>query len=429
MIFEVRVPMVGESITEVVMGEWKKSDGDYVEVDEPICVIESEKAAMDIVAEKAGRLRVRAKTGVTLKIEDLIAEIDTSVQEGAPDPAVETGEYKIRPYKGFRDGGRGEPRVHPAFPNSLLEAEQGKIFITPVAKKMLEEAGIAAETVKGSGPAGRITKADALQAIEAGKTKDKEVHVEEKKVEAVPAAVEKIDIDRERQETRQPMSTLRRTIARHLVVAKNETASLTSMNEIDMSAVVKLRGELKEEFLNKFGVKLGFMSFFGRAVCIALKEMPVVNARIEGDDIVYHDYVDLSIAVSTPRGLVVPVIRNADRSSMGELEKRIQEMAVKARDGKLTIRDMSGGTFTITNGGVFGSLFSTPIINVPQSAVLGMHVIQERPVAVNGQVVIRPMMYVALSYDHRIIDGRESVLFLVHVKKLLENPNRMLLEL
>jgi 2-oxoglutarate dehydrogenase E2 component (dihydrolipoamide succinyltransferase) len=403
MIFEVRVPMVGESITEVVMGEWKKSDGDYVEVDEPICVIESEKAAMDIVAEKAGQLRVKAKTGDTLKIGDLIAEIDTSVQGGKA--GVEESQVQEVP----------------------VGAEPEKIFITPVAKKMLEEAGVAVETVKGSGPAGRITKADALQAIEAGK--NKQVPVEEKKVETVPAGVEKIDFDRERKETREPMSTLRRTIARHLVAAKNETAMLTTMNEIDMSAVLKLRGELKEEFLEKYGVKLGFMSFFGRAICIALKEMPVVNARIEGDDIVYHHYVDLSIAVSTPRGLVAPVIRNADRLSMGELENQIQQIAVKARDGKLTLQDMSGGTFTITNGGVFGSLLSTPIINVPQSAVLGMHNIQERPIAANGQVVIRPMMYVSLSYDHRIIDGRESVLFLVHVKKLLENPGRMLLEL
>lgn len=408
MIFEVRVPMVGESITEVVMGEWKKSDGDYVEVDEPICVIESEKAAMDIVAEKAGQLRVKAQTGDTLNIGDLIAEIDTSVRKEESGPEAATDKE-----------GREVP----------VEAEHEKIFITTVAKKMLEEAGIAAETIKGSGPAGRITKADAFQAIDAEKNKKKEVHVEEKKVETVPAAVEKIDFDRERKETREPMSTLRRTIARHLVAAKNETAMLTTMNEIDMSAVLKLRGELKEEFLNKFGVKLGLMSFFGRAICIALKEMPVVNARIEGDDIVFHHYVDLSIAVSTPRGLVAPVIRNADQLSMGELENKIQEIAVKARDGKLTIRDMSGGTFTITNGGVFGSLLSTPIINVPQSAVLGMHNIQERPIAVNGQVVIRPMMYVALSYDHRIIDGRESVLFLVHVKKLLENPSRMLLEL
>jgi 2-oxoglutarate dehydrogenase E2 component (dihydrolipoamide succinyltransferase) len=407
MIFEVKVPMVGESITEVVMGEWKKSDGDYVEVDEPICVIESEKAAMDIVAEKAGQLRVKAQTGDTLKIGDLIAEIDTSVQAGESKPEAEKDkEAREVP---------GETREHE------------KIFITPVAKKMLEEAGIAAETVKGSGPAGRITKADALQAIET--EKNKQVQVDEKKVETVPAGVEKIDFDRERKETREPMSTLRRTIARHLVSAKNETAVLTTMNEIDMSAVLKLRGELKEEFLDKFGVKLGFMSFFGRAVCIALKEMPIVNARIEGDDIVYHHYVDLSIAVSTPRGLLVPVIRHADRLSMAELENQIQEIAIKARDGKLTIQDMSGGTFTITNGGVFGSLLSTPIINAPQSAVLGMHNIQERPVAIDGQVVIRPMMYVALSYDHRIIDGRESVLFLVHVKKLLENPNRMLLEL
>jgi 2-oxoglutarate dehydrogenase E2 component (dihydrolipoamide succinyltransferase) len=405
MIFEVRVPMVGESITEVVIGEWKKSDGDYVEVDEPICVIESEKAAMDIVAEKAGQMRVKAQTGDTLNIGDLIAEIDTSVREGK--------------------SGADESKAREV----PVKAEYEKIFITPVAKKMLEEAGIAPGTVKGSGPAGRITKADALQAIDAEKNKDEEVQVEEKKDETVPAVVEKIDFDRERKETREPMSTLRRTIARHLVAAKNETAMLTTMNEIDMSAVLKLRGELKEEFLDKFGVKLGFMSFFGRAVCIALKEMPVVNARIDREDNVYHHYVDLSIAVSTPRGLVVPVIRNADQLSMGELENQIQELAVKARDGKLTIQDMSGGTFTITNGGVFGSLLSTPIINAPQSAVLGMHTIQERPIAINGQVVIRPMMYVALSYDHRIIDGRESVLFLVHVKKLLENPNRMLLEL
>lgn len=409
MIFEVKVPMVGESITEVVMGEWKKSDGDYVEVDEPICVIESEKAAMDIVAEKAGQLRVKAKTGDTLKIGDLIAEIDTSVQAGESEPEAEKDE-EVREVHEETD-------------------EHEKIFITPVARKMLEEAGIAAETVKGSGPAGRITKTDALQAIEAEKNRNKEVYLEEKKIETVPAGAEKIDFNWERKETREPMSTLRRTIARHLVSAKNETAMLTTMNEIDMTAVLKLREGLKEEFLDKFGVKLGFMSFFGRAVCIALKEMPVVNARIEGDDIVYHHYVDLSIAVSTTRGLVVPVIRHADQLSMGELENQIQELAIKARDGKLTIQDMSGGTFTITNGGVFGSLLSTPIINAPQSAVLGMHTIQERPVAIDGQVVIRPLMYVALSYDHRIIDGRESVLFLVHVKKLLENPNRMLLEL
>jgi 2-oxoglutarate dehydrogenase E2 component (dihydrolipoamide succinyltransferase) len=417
MIVEVRVPMVGESIPEVVMGEWKKEDGDYIEIDEPICVIESEKAAMDIVAEKAGQLRIKAQSGDTLKIGDLIAEIDTGAQKKEPEPGTEKREEPEKPEK--TDEITGTP------PPAEKTAEQEKIFITPVAKKMLAEVGIPPEKVKGTGPVGKITKADALRVIDA---REKEPPGKEEKQEnrEVKSSKEEEPVHRE---SREPMTTLRRTIAAHLLAARNETAMLTTINEIDMSAILKLRGELKEEFLNKYGVKLGFMSLFGRAVCIALNEMPVVNARILDKDIVYHHYVDLSLAVSTPRGLVVPVVRNADRLSIGELENQIQALAIKARDGKLTIQEMSGGTFTITNGGVFGSLISTPILNAPQSAVLGMHVIQERPVAVDGQVVIRPMMYISLSYDHRIIDGRESVLFLVQVKKLLENPHRMLLEL
>ena len=416
MLIEVRVPMVGESITEVTMGEWKKADGEFVGQDEPICVIESEKAAMDIVAEKAGRLRHKAKTGDTMKIGDVIAEIDTEVQQGAAEPSPSKPGVEIE-----------APVV------SAKTVPQEKIFITPVAKKILEDAGISPEKVKGSGPVGKITKADAFQAVEAEKEKGKEEPAVEKKPEPAPSSASVTAhppaVPGERRETRVGMTTLRRTIAAHLLAAKNETAMLTTINEIDMTAILNMRAELKDEFFEKHGVKLGFMSFFSRAVCLALREMPVVNSRIEGNDIVYHDYVDLSIAVSTPRGLVVPVIRDAHRMGMGELENHIQALAVKARDGKLTLQDMSGGTFTITNGGVFGSLISTPIINAPQSAVLGMHVIQERPIALNGQVVIRPMMYISLSYDHRIIDGRESVLFIVHLKKLLENPHRMFLGL
>jgi 2-oxoglutarate dehydrogenase E2 component (dihydrolipoamide succinyltransferase) len=422
MIVEVRVPMVGESITEVVMGEWKKADGDYLEMDEPICVIESEKAAMDIVAEKAGQLRIKAKTGDTLKIGDLIAEIDTAAQKKEKEAGTAGTAGTLKTAEA------DEMAKTPETSETDREtAEQEKIFITPVAKKMLAEVGIPLEKVKGSGPVGKITKADALRVID--ETEKKKEEPNKMQAQAGQGLKATKPDEAVKRETREPMSTLRRTIATHLLAAKNETAMLTTINEIDMSAVLKLREELKEDFLNKYGVKLGFMSLFGRAVCIALKDMPVVNARIEGNDIVYHHYVDLSLAVSTPRGLVVPVVRDAGRLSMGELENQIQELAKKARDGKLTLQEMSGGTFTITNGGVFGSLISTPIINAPQSAVLGMHVIQERPVAIDGQVVVRPMMYVSLSYDHRIIDGRESVLFLVQVKKLLENPHRMLLEL
>ncbi|MCP5049014.1 MAG: 2-oxoglutarate dehydrogenase complex dihydrolipoyllysine-residue succinyltransferase [bacterium] len=408
MIFEVKVPQVGESISEVEMGEWKKVDGDVVEMDEELCVIESEKASMEIVAEHAGRLKIKAQTGDTLKIGDVLAEIDTDVKaEVQPEaqPAAKGGEVS----------------------KSQETVSDAKIFVTPVARVMLEEAGISPETVKGSGPNGKITKADAIQAIESSKDMVGDTLVAELVQEAVKEPVK--ESVGERKETRERMTMLRRTIASHLLSAKNDTAMLTTINEIDMTEIFKLRGDLKEEFLEKYGVKLGFMSLFVRAVCIALKNMPVINARIEGEEIVYHHYCDISIAVSSPRGLVVPVVRNAEGLGLHELEIEIKDLAVKARDGKLTIQEMTGGTFTITNGGVFGSLISTPIINAPQSAVLGMHTIQERPVAVDGRVEIRPMMYVALSYDHRIIDGSESVLFLVHVKKLLEEPNRMLLEL
>jgi 2-oxoglutarate dehydrogenase E2 component (dihydrolipoamide succinyltransferase) len=399
---------VGESVSEVIVGQWFKEDGQSVRRDEVLCVIESEKAAMEIVAEVAGILRIRARQGETLQVGEVLGEIDTSAVSGETGGEEKKAEEKDK-------------------------TADKKVRVTPVAKKILAEAGIPAAGVKGTGPAGRVTKADALAHLEAGpnqsdsgdsppaRTKPDRETEPDHKPGGEPCAPE-------RTERREPMTTLRKAIAQHLVAAKNDTAMLTTINEVDMSAVLDLRREFKEAFLEKYGIKLGFMSLFARASCVALKEWPVVNAKIVDGDIVYHDYVDLSVAVSTPRGLVAPVVRDAQSKSLAQLEKDIQQLAERARDGRLTIDEMSGGTFTLTNGGVFGSLISTPIINTPQSAVLGMHTIVERPVADQGKVVIRPMMYVALSYDHRIIDGREAVLFLLHIKTLLESTNRLLLE-
>lgn len=396
MIIEIKTPIVGESVTEVTVGEWKKPDGALVAADEIICLIESEKATMEVAAPGSGKLKISAQTGETKKIGAVIATIDTSVTAaGTETPAP------------------------PADPANTPAPGRDRVLLTSVAKQILHEKGIPAETVPGTGDAGRITKADALKAVS---------NLETPPVSPTPTPPSAMPTG-DREEKHERMSTLRRTIARRLVEAKNSAAMLTTINEADMSAIIKLRDDLREDFFNKYGVKPGFVSLFAKAICIALKDMPVINARVEGDDIITHSFIDLSIAVSTPRGLVVPVVRNAHLMSVAELEKSVQTLAGKARDGKLTLEEMTGGTFTITNGGVFGSLISTPIINAPQSAVLGMHAVQDRPIALNGQVVIRPMMYISLSYDHRIIDGRESVLFLVHVKSLLENPNRMLLEL
>ena len=404
MAFQVVVPMVGESITEVTMGDWKKNSGDSVAVDDLLCFIESEKATMEIVAEKAGKLTLKAQPGQTIKVGEIIAEIETN------DLAEEQPESEAR-----------KERLKKTEANDPNE----KKLITSVARKILAEAGISATGIQGSGPSGRITKADAQRAVETESKKDGPLP------QRVPEENEVVEqsITIDRSEKRERLTTLRKTIARRLVAAKNETAMLTTFNEIDMSAVIDMRNELKTAYFEKFAVKLGFVSLFTRALCIALQDMPVVNARLDGNEIVYHSYCDISIAVSTEKGLVAPVIRNADSKSVAELEIAIQQLAARARDGHLSIEEMTGGTFTITNGGIFGSLLSTPIINVPQSAVLGMHAIQERPVARNGEVQIRPMMYTALSYDHRIIDGREAVSFLVHVKELLENLNRMLLDL
>ncbi|MEX2336031.1 MAG: 2-oxoglutarate dehydrogenase complex dihydrolipoyllysine-residue succinyltransferase [Fulvivirga sp.] len=395
---EMNVSELGESISEVTLASWYKKDGDFVELDEIIAEIESDKATFELPAEANGILKTVASEGDTLKIGALICKIE--VMEGKPaGTAAPEKDEKDEPAPAERAEDKTYATGHPS----------------PAAAKILQEKGIDAKAVKGSGVDGRITKEDAEKAQKADKTAQKEVE------KAVP------EISGTRNERREKMSNLRKTIARRLVSVKNDTAMLTTFNEVDMKPVMDLRKKYKEQFKEKHGVGLGFMSFFTKACCQALKEWPAVNGSLDGEEIVYHDYCDISIAVSTPKGLVVPVIRNAEAMGFQDIESEIMRLAGKARDGKLSIDEMTGGTFTITNGGVFGSMMSTPIINAPQAAILGMHNIVERPIAINGEVQVRPMMYVALSYDHRLIDGRESVSFLVRVKELLEDPARLLL--
>jgi len=411
MSLEIKVPSVGESITEVTLAQWLKQDGDYVEMDENIAELESDKATFELPAEKAGILRIIAQEGDTLEIGAVVC----TIEEG--DAPAAGGEKK-------EEAPAKEESAAPAKAEAADENPDTYAAGTasPAAAKILREKGIDASTIKGTGKDGRITKEDAEKAQAApAKTEAKPAAPA-----ATPAAAPAVAGARE--ERREKMSSLRKTIAKRLVAVKNETAMLTTFNEVNMQPIMDLRAKYKDSFKEKHGIGLGFMSFFTKAVTTALKEWPAVNARIEENEIVYSDFADISIAVSAPKGLVVPIIRNAESMALYQIEKAIAELAVKARDNKLTIDEMTGGTFTITNGGVFGSMMSTPIINAPQSAILGMHNIIQRPVAENGQVVIRPMMYIALSYDHRIIDGRESVSFLVRVKQLLEDPARLLLE-
>ena len=411
MSLEIKVPSVGESITEVTLAQWLKQDGDYVEMDENIAELESDKATFELPAEKAGILRIIAQEGDTLEIGAVVC----TIEEG--DAPAAGGEKKEE----------APAKEESAAPTKAEAADENPDTYaagtaSPAAAKILREKGIDASTIKGTGKDGRITKEDAEKAQAApAKTEAKPAAPA-----ATPAAAPAVA--GERVERREKMSSLRKTIAKRLVAVKNETAMLTTFNEVNMQPIMDLRAKYKDTFKEKHGIGLGFMSFFTKAVTTALKEWPAVNARIEENEIVYSDFADISIAVSAPKGLVVPIIRNAESMALYQIEKAIAELAVKARDNKLTIDEMTGGTFTITNGGVFGSMMSTPIINAPQSAILGMHNIIQRPVAENGQVVIRPMMYIALSYDHRIIDGRESVSFLVRVKQLLEDPARLLLE-
>lgn len=392
---DIKVPPVGESINEVTLVKWNVADGAWVERDEVICELESEKATFELNAEQAGIVKFVAKEGDTLLIGDLTCQIDETAArpEGVSSATI----------------AKETPAVAAPAPVTQENHSQQTIDFkaTPVAQNIIADKKVDVSSVKGSGALGKITKSDVLAAIE--------------KPGVMPGSTLF-----SRDDKREKMSNLRKTISRRLVEAKNSTAMLTTFNEVDMTAIMNMRNQYKDAFKTKHGVGLGFMSFFTKACCIALQEWKAVNAYIDGDEIIYHDYCDISIAVSAPKGLVVPVIRNAESLSMNEIEAKVVELATKARDNKLSIEEMTGGTFTITNGGVFGSLMSTPIINIPQSAILGMHKIQERPMAIQGKVEIRPMMYLALSYDHRIIDGRESVGFLVRVKELLENPVMLL---
>lgn len=390
----IKVPTVGESISEVTLLKWVKKEGEYVERDEVIAELESEKATFEVNAEQAGTLKWGANEGDTLKIGDSLGSIDETAAKPEKATSVETIPAE-----------KPAPQSNNTPAPAATVAENVKA--TPVAAAIIADKKIDPKTVTPSGSSGKILKEDVLAALTHPGTK---------------TGTELFT----RNQKKEKMSNLRKTISRRLVEAKNTTAMLTTFNEVNMQPVMDTRALYKDKFKEVHGVNLGFMSFFAKACAYALQEWPAVNAYIDGDELIYHDYCDISIAVSTPRGLTVPVMRNVESLSMADIEKKVVELAGKARDNKLTMEELQGGTFTITNGGVFGSLLSTPIINIPQSAILGMHKIEERPIALNGQVVIRPMMYIALSYDHRIIDGRESVSFLVRVKELLENPQQLL---
>jgi 2-oxoglutarate dehydrogenase E2 component (dihydrolipoamide succinyltransferase) len=395
MALDLKIPVIGESVTEVTLSSWMKKDGEYVNEGESVCEIESDKASMELPAPSSGILKILANAGDELKIGEKIGELDTAAEKpAASDKKAVVAKTEVKT--------EAKPETK----------EIKKVEVpSPAAKKILDEKNISPSAVAGSGKDGRITKEDAVNA-------------------KVATPVQTVALSSGgRQKRTEKMTRLRKTIASKLVEAKNTTAMLTTFNEVDMFALMELRKKYKDSFKEKHGVGLGFMSFFSKACAVALKDFPTVNAQINGDEIIFHDYVDMGIAVSTPKGLVVPVVRNAQTLSLAQIEKEILSLATKARDGKITLDEMSGGTFSITNGGVFGSMLSTPILNIPQSAILGMHNIVERPVALNGQVVIRPIMYLALSYDHRIIDGRESVSFLKKVKELLEDPSRLLLDL
>lgn len=420
-IIELKVPVIGESVTEVTLSAWLKEDGAYVEQDEPICEFESDKATVEAPAEKAGRLIWVAAEDDDIPVGGVYAKIDTSA---APEAGGDSGKKEEKSEapkeenKKTASSGGGEETYATGHPS-------------PAAKKLMDENGLTSGDINGTGKDGRITKDDVLKAIENKKTTPKEEKAapkEEKVVEA-PEIAGAANFSREKRTEK--MSRMRRTIATRLVSAKNETAMLTTFNEVDLTNIMKLRKTYQEDFVKKYGIKLGFMSLFAKACAKALMEMPEVNAQLSDDEkhLIFHDYADISIAISTPTGLVVPPVHNVESLSFAEVEWKIKELASKARSGKLTLDEMTGGTFTITNGGVFGSMMSTPILNKPQSAILGMHTIMERPMVIDGQVEVRKMMYLALSYDHRVIDGSSSVTFLVKVKQLLEDPTRLLLDL
>ncbi len=407
---EIRVPLLSESVSTATLMAWRKKEGDFVERDEILIEVETDKVVFEIPAPAAGRLtRIAKPDGASVTSDDVIAELDTTATAIAtPQPAAKPVVNEA-PFTGVE--GPATPAV------TRASAPVAEPAMSPAARKLISEHGVKPET--GSGRGGRVTKADVLAASE---TKAKAPGT----MPAVAATIASLPDGRPEQ--RAPMSRLRLRIAERLLESQRSTATLTTFNEVNMQPVMEIRTRYKDRFEKEHGVKLGFMSFFVKAAVVALKKYPVLNASIDGSDIVYHGYYDIGIAVSSPRGLVVPIVRDADQLSIAEIEKAIADLATRARDGKLTLDELTGGTFTLTNGGVFGSLLSTPIINPPQSAILGMHKIQERPMAENGQVVIRPMMYLAISYDHRLIDGRDAVMGLVAIKEELEDPARLLLD-
>ena len=394
MILEMKVPSPGESITEVEIAQWLVSNGDYVEKDQAIAEVDSDKATLELPAEVSGTITLKAEEGDAVSVGAIVCLIDTDGKGNKTNDNIESSEKNLETDKGINEA--------TSIPNNYAAQTP-----SPAAKKIIDERGINSSDIKGSGRGGRITKNDALNAI--------------------PSMGSKPEWG-ERQQNREKLSMLRRKVAERLVEAKNETAMLTTFNDVDMDAVFKIRNKFKDDFQKKHNVKLGFMSFFTKAVVRALKLFPDVNSMMDGDHKISYDYCDISVAVSGPKGLMVPVVRNAELLSFSGIEKEISHLAIKAREGKITVDDMTGGTFTISNGGVFGSMLSTPIINPPQSGILGMHNIIKRPVVIDDKVVVRPMMYLALSYDHRIIDGRESVGFLVAIKEALESPEELLMD-
>ena len=412
MILDVVIPNVAESITEVTLGTWLVKDGDYVTIDQPLCEVETDKASQELIAEKAGQIKLVVSEGDDVKVGGLIAKIDTSAAAPAQKPTDE-------PKKDIAPQPKKEEKLEKKIESVPQVQHYASSTPSPSAQKMITENQLDVFQIPGTGKDGRITKEDVLLAIKNGTTSMQDSFKALSKSQAIFSRGEEV----------KKMPRIRKVISERLVYAKNSTAMLTTFNEVNMQPIMDIRAKYKDKFKEAHGINLGFMSFFTKACSLALMKYPEVNAYIdvEKGELIYHNYADISIAVSTPKGLVVPVIRNAESLTMDGIEKVVAHLAAKGRDGNLSMEDMEGGTFTITNGGVFGSLMSTPIINPPQSAILGMHKIQERAMVENGQIVVRPMMYVALSYDHRIIDGKESVGFLVTVKDFLENPEKMLI--
>ena len=421
-LLSLKVPTIGESISEATLGAWRHGEGDYVEVDEPLVEVESEKATFEVPSPGAGVLRrILKKAGDTVAVGEVIAEIDPGPRPAPAPPSASAP--AARPGAG---GGNGRPAADAAPPAAEAGAEAG-LRAPPSARRLLSETGLPPSEVKGTGRGGRISKQDVVRALEARDQSDADAPSGRsppspagEAAAATPAAGAR--------ERVVPMSPLRKTVAKRLIEAQQSAAILTTFNEVDLTHVLDLRERFQERFQKQHNVKLGFMSFFVKAAIEALKAFPSVNAEIRGTDVVYKDHYDIGVAVGGGKGLVVPVVRDADRLSFAALEKTIGELAGRARDNKLTMKDLEGGTFTISNGGVYGSMLSTPILNPPQSGILGLHAIQKRPVAAGDQIVLRPMMYLALSYDHRLVDGREAVQFLVRIKECVEDPDRILLE-